>query len=101
ADFQVKVRGFRIELGEIEAALAAHPSVSQAVAGVRGEGAERQLVAWLVPAGEALAGAQPREHLRAKLPECMVPGAYVALAALPLGPSGKVDRQALPAPERT
>src|SRR6202035_3628460 len=60
ADFQVMVRGFRIELGEIEAALAAHPGVSQAVAGVRGEGAERQLVAWLVAAGGPLPGGGAR-----------------------------------------
>jgi amino acid adenylation domain-containing protein len=95
-DFQVKVRGFRIELGEIEAALAAHPAVRQAVAGVRGD----RLVAWVVPA--AMDGEVPdlREPLRGKLPEYMIPSACVILPAFPLNPSGKVDRKALPEPER-
>ena len=100
-DFQVKVRGFRIELGEIEAALLAHPAVRQAVAGIRGEGADRRLVAWLVPQGEAEpAAAALRELLLAKLPEYMVPASFVVLPAFPLTPSGKVDRKALPDPGR-
>jgi amino acid adenylation domain-containing protein len=91
-DFQVKVRGFRIELGELEAALASHPSVRQAVAGVRGQ----SLVAWIV--GDAPAR-ELREHLKGKLPEYMVPSSFVTLDAFPLTPSGKVDRKALPEPE--
>jgi amino acid adenylation domain-containing protein len=98
-DHQVKVRGFRIELGEIEAALGRHPAVAQAVAAVRGEGQERRLVAYLVSAGpEAPDPAALQEHLRRTLPEYMIPAAFVALEALPLGPSGKVDRKALPDP---
>ncbi|MFL6198800.1 MAG: amino acid adenylation domain-containing protein, partial [Thermoanaerobaculia bacterium] len=89
-DFQVKVRGFRIELGEIEAALSAHPSVRQAVAGLR----DGRLVAWIVSDGEA----GLREHLKGRLPEYMIPSAFVRMDAFPLTPSGKVDRRALPEP---
>ncbi|MFI7406724.1 amino acid adenylation domain-containing protein [Streptomyces sp. NPDC049541] len=105
-DFQVKVRGFRIELGEIEQALAAHPHVDSAVAVVREDRADDQrLVAYVVPvkgtdpAGldlTALTG-QVREHL----PEYMVPSAIVPLDELPMTPSGKLDRKALPAPDYT
>ncbi len=90
-DFQVKVRGFRIELGEVEAALASHPAVRQAVAGLRGD----RLVAWVTADGEA----DLREHLKGRLPEYMIPSAFVKLEAFPLTPSGKVDRKALPEPE--
>jgi amino acid adenylation domain-containing protein len=98
-DHQVKIRGFRIELGEIEARLAEHPGVREAVVLAReGEGAGRQLVAWYV--GPApLVVAELRAHLAARLPEYMVPAAYVHLEALPLTPNGKVDRRALPSPE--
>ncbi|HEX9939357.1 MAG TPA: amino acid adenylation domain-containing protein, partial [Longimicrobium sp.] len=98
-DFQVKVRGFRIELGEIEARLAEHPAVREAVVLAR-EGADgsRQLVAWYVGAegSEALEAAELRAHLAARVPEYMVPPAYVRLEKLPLTPNGKVDRKALP-----
>jgi amino acid adenylation domain-containing protein len=101
-DHQVKIRGFRIELGEIEAALVQHEAVREAVvtAGGRARG-EPQLVAYIVPRG-ARHASQPkelREHLRARLPEYMVPSVFVLLDALPLTPNGKVDRKALPAPE--
>ncbi|HSK75059.1 MAG TPA: amino acid adenylation domain-containing protein [Thermoanaerobaculia bacterium] len=101
-DHQVKVRGFRIELGEIEAALCSHAAVAQAVAGVRDLREGKALVAWVVPAGDAgsVEPAELREHLRARLPEHMLPNAWVALAALPLTPNGKIDRRALPNPER-
>jgi hypothetical protein len=95
ADQQVKVRGFRIELGEVEAALRRHPQVRDAAVAVQGPG-ELRLVAYLVGAGvgvEAL-----RAWLRQTLPEYMLPGAYVWLAALPVTPSGKVDRKRLPEP---
>ncbi|HEU4507795.1 MAG TPA: amino acid adenylation domain-containing protein [Pyrinomonadaceae bacterium] len=101
-DHQVKVRGYRIELGEIEAALIEAETVREAAviaqAASRGE---MRLVAYVVSEGgvevkvEAL-----RQALRAKLPEYMVPSAIVILEQLPLTPSGKVNRRALPAPER-
>ncbi|WP_189944320.1 non-ribosomal peptide synthetase, partial [Streptomyces aurantiogriseus] len=100
-DNQVKIRGFRVELGEIESALLAHPTVDQAAVIARdsGEG-DRQLVAYLVPAPDATANAEElRAHLAERMPEHMVPAAYVPLEQLPLTPNGKLDRDALPAPE--
>jgi amino acid adenylation domain-containing protein len=99
-DQQVKVRGYRIELGEVEAALALHPEVTEVVASVYTEAAgERRLAAYLVPAsGDLPSGAELRAWLRARLPEFMVPSAFVPMKSLPLGPNGKVDRRALPAP---
>ncbi|HVS00913.1 MAG TPA: amino acid adenylation domain-containing protein, partial [Thermoanaerobaculia bacterium] len=91
-DFQVKVRGFRIELGEVEAVLGSHPEVRESVVVAR----DGRLVAYVVARGEAQ---DLREHLRDRLPEYMVPSAFVFLEAFPLTPSGKVDRKALPAPE--
>ncbi len=122
-DNQVKVRGFRIELGEIETALNAHPDVRESVVTVREDTpGERRITAYLVR-GKANAGttvgdlrglvgsdadagtlhgeraASLRESLRSRLPEYMVPAAFVALDALPLLPNGKVDRRALPKPD--
>ncbi|HZF09509.1 MAG TPA: amino acid adenylation domain-containing protein, partial [Thermoanaerobaculia bacterium] len=103
-DHQVKVRGFRIELGEIEAALASHPDVAEAAVLARNGGeasAVRRLVAYAAPRrpGQTLAAAALRAHLAARLPDFMVPSAFVLLEALPRSPNGKVDRSALPAPE--
>jgi amino acid adenylation domain-containing protein len=100
-DFQVKLRGFRIELGEIESALRAHPAVAGAAAAVRGEGGDARLVAYLIPRDpyEPPAGTELRAFLRERLPEYMLPSAFVALDAFPLTPNGKVDRKALPAPD--
>ncbi|MEA2175746.1 MAG: hypothetical protein QOD00_3338 [Blastocatellia bacterium] len=103
ADNQVKVRGFRIELEEIEAALGAHPSVEEAVALAREDGLEeRRIVAYLVCDEErAPTASELRAFLAAKLPDYMIPSAFVMLERLPLTPNGKVDRRALPAPGQT
>jgi amino acid adenylation domain-containing protein len=99
-DFQVKVRGFRIELGEIEAALAEHPGVRECVAVVREDTpGDARIVAYLVAEGAAPEPEQLRRALARRLPDYMLPSAYVALDALPLTPNGKTDRGALPAPE--
>ncbi|HEX9939387.1 MAG TPA: amino acid adenylation domain-containing protein [Longimicrobium sp.] len=101
-DHQVKIRGFRIELGEIEARLAEHAGVREAVVLAREDaGGSRQLVAWYVGAegSDVLDAAELRAHLAARVPEYMVPAAYVRVEAIPLTPNGKVDRRALPSPE--
>lgn len=100
ADNQVKVRGFRVELGEIEAVLTAHPGINEAVVVAREEqSGEKRLAAYFVPGeGQHIGAAELRDHLRLKLPDYMIPSAYVALSDLPLTPNGKLDRIALPAP---
>ena len=100
ADHQVKIRGFRIELGEIEATLARHPAIREAVVVVREDRAgDPRLVGYIVARSEpAPTSSELRRHLKATLPDYMVPAAFVALPALPLTENGKVDRRALPAP---
>jgi amino acid adenylation domain-containing protein len=99
-DFQVKIHGYRIELGEIEAALAEHPGVRAFVVNAAGEPrGEKRLVAYFVPDGDAPRVDEMQSFLRSKLPEYMVPSAFVMLDALPLTANGKVDRAALPLPE--
>jgi amino acid adenylation domain-containing protein len=102
-DNQVKVRGYRIEIGEIEAALAAQPGVRQAAAAVHGEGdVERHLVSYLVmEPGTSPDIAGLRRALAARLPDYMTPAVFILLDSLPLLPNGKLDRRALPKPEKT
>ncbi|HEV8344582.1 MAG TPA: AMP-binding protein [Candidatus Binatia bacterium] len=102
-DFQVKVRGIKIEVGEIESILLALEQVKEvAVVASEGQGEEKRLIAYVV----AAANCQPtvsvlRRALREKLPDYMIPSAFVLLEALPLTPTGKLDRRALPDPGRS
>ncbi|MGZ6507387.1 MAG: AMP-binding protein, partial [Tumebacillaceae bacterium] len=105
-DQQVKVRGYRIELGEVEAVLGQHPDVRELAVTVRPDASgDQRLTAYVViETGESVTATPVtpnalRDFLKEKLPEYMVPSAFVLLDALPLTPSGKVDRRALPAPE--
>jgi amino acid adenylation domain-containing protein len=102
-DNQVKVRGFRIELGEIETALSRHDAVSQAVVAARENGlGEKQLVAYVVPTTKSPPATEElRAFLKLRLPEFMIPTSVVFLDSLPRTPNGKVDRKALPAPDRS
>jgi amino acid adenylation domain-containing protein len=99
-DDQVKIRGFRVELAEIEALLLEHELVRDAAVLARDhQGGEKRLVAYVVPgAAEPHLSAKLREYLKTKLPGYMIPSAIVELQAMPLLPSGKVDRKTLPAP---
>jgi acyl carrier protein len=99
-DFQVKVRGHRIELGEIESTLATHPEVNRSVVIVREDRpGDARLVAYIVAKQDMPAISTLRDHLRASLPDYMVPQHFEQLAAIPLLPNGKVNRHALPEPK--
>jgi amino acid adenylation domain-containing protein len=98
-DHQVKIRGYRVEPGEIEAVLATHPKVRECAVAVREDRpGDRRLIAWVVTDGD-VAPTELRDHLRERLPDPMVPTAFVKLDAMPLTGSGKIQRSALPAPE--
>jgi amino acid adenylation domain-containing protein len=100
-DHQVKVRGFRIELGEIEAVLGHHQGVQDAVVIVREDTpGDRRLVGYVIlRKGVQCNPKELQEHLKQKLPDYMVPAAFVVLERLPVTPNGKVDRKTLPIPE--
>lgn len=103
-DQQTKVRGVRVEPGEVEAVLEQHPSVARAAVIAREtRGGEQTLAAYFVPSADASppGAAELRRHLKTSLPEPMVPSSFSVLEALPLTPSGKVNRAALPAPRVT
>jgi acyl-CoA synthetase (AMP-forming)/AMP-acid ligase II len=101
-DQQVKLRGFRIEPGEIEAALSAHPAIRESVVVMRGDSPEHErLVAYIVyRTGQELTTSEVREHLRATLPDYMIPSMFLTIDAVPWTPNGKIDRKALPDPFR-
>lgn len=100
-DEQVKIRGFRVEIGEIETLLNQYPGVQTSVAIVHNTDAQR-LVAYIVSAEkESVQSSQLRRYLKTKLPDYMIPSAFVILDALPLTPNGKIDARALPAPDNT
>ena len=97
-DGQVKIRGFRVELGEIEACLRGCAGVGQAVVALHEDAGDKRLVAYYTASDETAPGVeQMRAHLSTRLPEYMIPAAYMQLESLPLSPSGKIDRKALPA----
>ena len=108
-DNQVKIRGFRIELGEIETVLSQHNAVKTAVViAQEDETNQKRLVAYIIPKIEIISTPKEqnslnvtelRQFLKAKLPEYMIPSAFVILESLPLTPNGKTDYRALPAPE--
>ena len=105
-DHQVKIRGFRIELGEIETLLGEHPAVQQVVVVAApvdqnpdSNADQKRLLAYLVPnKGHAIQVTALRQFLKEKLPDYMLPSAFIELDAIPLTPNGKIDRRALPEP---
>ncbi len=103
-DDQVKIRGFRVEPGEVAAVLRAHPDVRDAVVLAAGEGAQRHLLGYVTPAGGAdpasLRPALLRDFVAQRLPDYLVPTGFMTVDQLPLNANGKVNRAALPAPER-
>lgn len=101
-DNQVKIRGFRIELGEIESVISQYEDVREVVVAAReGQEGDKNLAAYMVSGSDSkIEPAELRSFLRQKLPDYMIPSAFVQLERMPLTPNGKIDRKALPAPER-
>ncbi len=100
-DQQVKIRGFRIELGEIESVLQQHPGIRETVLVARVDASgNKRLIAYFVPQQQTFAVSDLRNFLKQKLPDYMIPSAFVQLKKLPLTVNGKIDRQALPDPEQ-
>ena len=101
-DHQIKIRGFRIELGEIEVALSQHPSVRECVVVTREDARGNNLVAYVVAENESIPSISDLRHsLKEQLPDYMLPSKFVLLEAFPLTPNGKIDRKALPLPDKT
>jgi len=99
-DHQIKLRGFRIELGEIETCIRRHRSVREVVVIARNDGDDNYLAAYLIAESQPELPEQLGALLHARLPDYMVPKAFVSLDRLPMTPNGKIDRKALPAPAR-
>ncbi len=100
-DRQVKVRGFRIELGEIENVLSEHDSVRDCRVISASDNADQQLLAYVIPtSGQTIAAETLRTFLKSRLPQYMVPAAFIPVAGWPLTPNGKIDERALPRPDR-
>jgi hypothetical protein len=99
---QVKIRGFRVELEEVEAILRLHPAIRESVVEARTDESENhRLVAYIIlQQDEALTTTELSAYLRTKLPDYMVPSAFVIMNSLPLTPTGKIDRRALPQPDK-
>lgn len=102
-DFRVKIRGFGVQLEEVEKTLRGHPTVREAIVEARmGESKDARLIAYIVPdQTQSLTTTELRRLLQSKLPDYMIPSAFVFLEALPLSPNGKVDRRSLPPPGRS
>lgn len=101
SDHQVKVRGIRIEPHEVEAEIAEHPGVRECLVVPWGDDSERSLAGYIVPRADDLDVAELRAFLAARMPGYMVPTSISLLSAFPLGHTGKIDRKALPAPQRS
>ncbi|MGD1807093.1 amino acid adenylation domain-containing protein [Dapis sp. BLCC M126] len=100
ADFQIKIRGHRVETGEIEAALTKHSEVKSAIVKAFGKDDKQRLVAYLIPSQKPEPTiAEISQFLQDKLPEYMIPSAYIFLDKFPLSANGKIDRRSLPQPE--
>jgi amino acid adenylation domain-containing protein len=99
-DSQIKIRGVRIELSEIESILQTHPAIHSAAVAMIGANGDERLIGYVVPHDEAPEPGDVRRFLQDKVPNALVPASFMILNTLPLLPNGKVNRQALPAPER-